>query len=140
MADQGEAQHRQGAGGQLRPPPEAITTDPSKQNADRVGEEWYDRGCLDALVPGTQEFGKGWRGLQHEGNAGRIVERADPHTTHVELAVIAKCISKFRMSMQPVIKSKVGEGEGIAPSLEVDDTNCYGCKTEDGDRRQNGRY
>src|SRR5258708_36436354 len=87
-----------------------------------------------------QELGKGRRGLKHEGDAGRIVERADPHTTHVELAVIAKCISKFRMPMQPVIKSKVGEGEGITPPLEVDDTNRHGCQTEHGDRRQNGHY
>jgi hypothetical protein len=98
MADQRETQHRQGGGGQLRPPPEAIKTDPSKQDGDRVGEDWYDRRYLDALVPGMQEFGKGWGGFQHEGNAGRIVEHADPHATHIELAVIAKCISKARMS------------------------------------------
>jgi hypothetical protein len=84
--------------GRARPAPEAIKTDPSKQDGDRVGEEWYDRRCLDALVPGLQEFGKGWCGLQHEGNAGRIVERADPRATHIELAVISKCISKARMS------------------------------------------
>jgi hypothetical protein len=54
-------------GGQARPAPEPIKTDPSKQDGDRVGEEWYDRRCLDGLVPGMQEFGKGGAAFNMKG-------------------------------------------------------------------------
>src|SRR5260370_5641479 len=81
MADQRETQNRHAADGKLRLPPEPIKTNAREKDRDRVGEEWCDWRRLNARDAVAQNLGEGRYGLPHIGNARRIVEPADPHTT-----------------------------------------------------------